>query len=33
MQAMKGADYIVLGALAGTAVVATYSLTSLVTRP
>ena len=30
MQAMKGADYIVLGALAGTAVVATYSLTSLV---
>ena len=30
MQAMKGADFIVLGALAGTAVVATYSLTSLV---
>jgi O-antigen/teichoic acid export membrane protein len=30
MQVMKGADFIVLGALAGTAVVATYSLTSLV---
>lgn len=30
MQAMKGADFIVLGALAGTTVVATYSLTSLV---
>ena len=30
MQAMKGADFIVLGALAGTAVVAMYSLTSLV---
>ncbi len=30
MQVMKGADFIVLGALAGTTVVATYSLTSLV---
>lgn len=30
MQAMKGSDLIVLGALAGTTVVATYSLTSLV---
>ena len=30
MQVMKGADIIILGALAGTALVATYSITSLV---